>query len=532
MAGYVQNPLVWGHRGLQLDENGNAIQGTSAADEDLDRYQAMGAPVYQSGPRIRQDRIAATRDIGMGSLGMLKARAEGASTPAQDLAGRQTLGAVDAVRSGAATARGGAAYRAAAQRGAVAQGARIQAQGVQDQAALAARERADAAGQYYAASTAQRGAELGLATEQAKLDAGQRTANEGRDQFYEGLGYNTQKARTDQALGRSAADEAASNAARAQTLQEQAQARQQANQIASGVVGGVTGGLDAYAQGQNTKPQPRPAGGGIIRDNPYDTSDMRAKEDVGYITSDAQAKRDAYLLGRAHEGEQRREGKEVPYAFGGKPREGEEIVDRDDARGRQMQSFERHTRSGKPRDVTASNGGIPTSDMQKTVGGWGLRPDGSVANVTSDDEMRASGRWPAVAAPPAAPPAPPPAQEPEQPVAGYVSQLAGRARAMLSDMTSKEDAHGADMAQANRAMAPFSYAYKPGHAEEAGQAPGERNVGPMAQNMAADPVASTAIVERPDGMLAIDKDKALKLTMGGLSSLQSEVDALKKRKTA
>lgn len=86
------------------------------------------------------------------------------------------------------------------------------------------------------------------------------------------------------------------------------------------------------------------------------------------------------------------------------------------------------------------------------------------------------------------------------------------------------------MAGALRSMEPYSYEYKPSIAELEGQEQGERNVGPMAQRMAHDPIARTALVRRPDGYLAIDKSKALKLTMGGLASLQREVDELKGEK--
>jgi len=85
------------------------------------------------------------------------------------------------------------------------------------------------------------------------------------------------------------------------------------------------------------------------------------------------------------------------------------------------------------------------------------------------------------------------------------------------------------MREANRAMAPSAYQYKPEYTPP-GQKPGETNVGPIAQNMKADPVASTAIVTLPDGMLAIDKEKGLKLAMGSLASLQKQVDALARRK--
>jgi hypothetical protein len=75
------------------------------------------------------------------------------------------------------------------------------------------------------------------------------------------------------------------------------------------------------------------------------------------------------------------------------------------------------------------------------------------------------------------------------------------------------------------------YAYKPAYVAASGQAPGEVNVGPMANDMAKDPVARTAVMRDPDtGLLQIDKDKALKVVMGSLAAQQSQIDALKRSK--
>lgn len=82
----------------------------------------------------------------------------------------------------------------------------------------------------------------------------------------------------------------------------------------------------------------------------------------------------------------------------------------------------------------------------------------------------------------------------------------------------------AALASARRAMAPSAYTYKD-EFRPPEQKPGEVNIGPMAQSMAADPVARTAVKQDPQsGMLAIDRDKALKLVMGSLADLQSEMD--------
>lgn len=129
----------------------------------------------------------------------------------------------------------------------------------------------------------------------------------------------------------------------------------------------------------------------------------------------------------------------------------------------------------------------------------------------------------------------PPPRALEAPAQGGVAaQVAAAARAragsMRSDERSKTVSDHSPMAGANRAMEASLYRYKPGLGPST-QHEGEINVGPMAQNMAADPVARVAIVTEPDtGLLAIDKDKGLKLVMGGLASLQGEVDDMKKKR--
>lgn len=83
-----------------------------------------------------------------------------------------------------------------------------------------------------------------------------------------------------------------------------------------------------------------------------------------------------------------------------------------------------------------------------------------------------------------------------------------------------------DMADAMRSMDPAVYAYK-GKFTPPDQKPGEVNVGPMANKMAEDPVARTAIVrDDKSGMLAIDKTKLEKVIAGSLASLQHQIDDL------
>lgn len=193
-------------------------------------------------------------------------------------------------------------------------------------------------------------------------------------------------------------------------------------------------------------------------------SDSAAKEKVG---------REAYLLGRAHEMEARTTGKDVPFAHGGPPKKGEEIIDRD------------------PHMATdpAVN---PTLQAKKEA------PDDSTFSKFRHVMDRARA------------------------MAALPDSI--RSDAEAKKVLKKE----APLAESNRSMSASSYKYKEGLGPPE-QVPGEVNVGPMADNMAADDVARTAIKREPDtGLLMIDKDKGLKLVMGGLASLQKQVDAIAK----
>lgn len=78
-------------------------------------------------------------------------------------------------------------------------------------------------------------------------------------------------------------------------------------------------------------------------------------------------------------------------------------------------------------------------------------------------------------------------------------------------------------ANAARALKSEPYVYKPGMTPPE-QAPGELNVGPMAQRMAADPVAGTAVVKQPNGLLAIDIPKYTKVLGAVAAGQQEQID--------
>ncbi len=254
-------------------------------EAEKDRYRGMANPLYGSGPAIDHSVSDGSRGLSLDALSQLRARAQGAVTPAQRLAQQQTQGAVNGIASGAASIRGGAGARAAAARGAAATGARVGAQGAQDEQALRAREMADASNQYFGASSAQRDRDIGSATEQAKLDAQQRVANEQRSENYEGLAYGTQVENVNNARGASAEQASASNASRNAGLAEDAAAMGKIKDVGGAITGGAAGAGAAYEQTR----QPEKSGNPWDPDN-YSGSDPQMKRKIHAI-SDKEAAR-------------------------------------------------------------------------------------------------------------------------------------------------------------------------------------------------------------------------------------------------
>ncbi len=102
------------------------------------------------------------------------------------------------------------------------------------------------------------------------------------------------------------------------------------------------------------------------------------------------------------------------------------------------------------------------------------------------------------------------------------ARAAGQAEGLMAGMRQQMGAPSAVQGALERdptsaalaAMKPYSYEYKPG------MGPPGQNVGPMAQDMLSNPVTGTAI-NRDDetGLLALDRDRSLKLAMGGVGHL-------------
>lgn len=231
-------------------------------------------------------------------------------------------------------------------------------------------------------------------------------------------------------------------------------------------------------------------------------------------TSDPAAKRAAYLAGKQDGAEQARTGKPVQSPVAKPLGDGEELVVKKDG----APEVRQHS---TPTSRYISKDEIPPD----TIGIDMTQEDPFIRSAAS----QAKGEGRALAdggtsgyVPTAQPPAPP------------VPSAADRARAFARDIVRSDERtkdgfarpSDGEMAKAMRSMDPAVYAYKPEYSPP-DQKPGEVNVGPMANAMAKDPVARTAIVRDADsGMLAIDKTKAEKVIMGSLAALQHQVDEL------
>lgn len=237
-------------------------------------------------------------------------------------------------------------------------------------------------------------------------------------------------------------------------------------------------------------------------------SDVHAKEAAG---------RQGYLLGRAHAMEESKTGQPVPFAYGGAPKAGEDIVDMDPSAAKP------HTSAPLGR---ASSG----ITVQR------ISPEGQRAAVAGQEAAQQVAHNAASGIPAAL-------MTGQVPLAAGLALGAGTIQhslgigdvlgaqppptATTSDARAKAALTAEEpMASANRSQKGFSYAYKPGFTPPE-QEQGERNVGPIAQNMAADPVAATA-VKRDDksGMLMLDNAKLAKLHSASIASLQDQVDTL------
>jgi hypothetical protein len=635
---------------VSVDEYGRLrkVPGTSGAARARARYQGM-ADDQASAVQIDRSRSDESRGYQDSGLGYLRDASEGRNSQAVALGQQQARDGQMAQQSMAASVRGGAMARAAAARGTGIEGARLAARTAQSAQAARAGEMASARGQYAEGLGRQRGQDLGLASSQAQIEAEQNRQNTQNELFYERKGHEVTASDMGAALSRTAAENAAANAARSNAL---AEGQQSWENTKTGISVGASAGMGAVSAYQNAQK----------KNDDWTTSDARAK----YVLSDVVSKEPAGVLplyepdgyqlhvdrsgrgmyaaeapppdavsGASISGPAPRFSSAEPMQFERKAKSGGKKATRkrtDDEASREAAALLAQIQArneGWNRAPAAVEGArsrpmyapdvILSDNKTKLAAAWDRGHEAALADVEklqrmSPDEIRAitesrdrpenqiqaalavkgakargwdegyqsagtdaekkreaqrreaeldeaagprhrlgsvSPRMLEIAryqtAPakvmdrdpgghPIAPPeemraaAPMVVQRPERPQpAPAPSRFAG----IFSDEGAKDGKTSVEaMRAANRAMKPSAYAYKPEYLPGE-QAPGEVNVGPMAQNLARDPVASTAVKKDPKtGMLALDKDKSLKLVMGGLASVQEQIDRLEKRKGA
>lgn len=259
----------------------------------------------------------------------------------------------------------------------------------------------------------------------------------------------------------------------------------------------------------------------------------------GLMYSDARAKREVYIQGRLDGMQQARSGEQIAYPGGMKPLDphDEEFVVKADGtpeiRPTLAGTSKELDRGVKAAVVARDTGSMFDRDAQYFPTAGAAAAGHGAMSVDRDDQYMTPQAAPSLAQV-AADGASHGAAHGVKVVVLDPSMAAAMSRNsdyLRSDERSKTP-HMADvamMADANRSLKPSAYEYKPEFTPP-DQAPGEVNVGPMAQNMARNPLSATAVKRGPDGMLMVDKDKALRLALGSIGALQQQIDQLRGRK--
>lgn len=166
--------------------------GTSAFDQDVDRYRKMGQDGQARAPvQIDQTQGNESRGLEMGALGMLRAQGDGsAPSSAQIMSGRANQGAVQNAAQQVTAARGIGSSIAAAQ-GAGQQAGQAMLAGNAANADTRAAEISRGQGAYSGAAAGMRGQDIGVATADAGLAAQQRALNEAHQQGMERRAWDT-----------------------------------------------------------------------------------------------------------------------------------------------------------------------------------------------------------------------------------------------------------------------------------------------------------------------------------------------------
>lgn len=564
-----------------LDADGNVVQQgmASGADQATNRYQTMGSLAATRGPAFTGDYGAYNGAMGQAqdargsqqsALALQQQAAMGTAPSAAQLAGQNQLDAgLHAQLAGAASVGGSGLARAAAIQGAQNGAAAYQQQGANNLAVARAGEMAQARDAYQQGATGIRqgdyaGANLGLQKVGQQQQEGQydQSQNDATQLAYEGLGHAVQQDN----LGAQTQDYKTDEAQWATQAQIDANRTNSDIKEGIGIGGAVAKGVGGFLSDVFVKDVDGPIDNHVgygpeMRSSDWLSDNMPAREPSFSKLGDNQGYADSrkgqagYMFGGAPEAESgfaKNDYKndapgteDFVHAMGGDATlkgsgNGHDFDDR-------VQAFANPTGGAKEPQSFASRlaaalGSAAGSDAKAKPG------PGPGNNPPADDNASFSQRLAAALKGAAGEDVP--SDETAKDIMGgkqngglnssAMSVLSGNALgpideennvvqsgmsqggAMTSDRTAKVVRGTAPMTRAALSLASSVYRYKPQFTPP-DQHRGEVNVGPMAQNMARDPVARTAIERDPrTGKLAINQEKGLKITMGSVASLAKQ----------
>lgn len=558
--------------------NDQGLQYGGNAQGEAQRLQQQGSQMGERrAPRLNWKQADAygqqaqgARDSQSDAMSLAQAAAYGnAPSAAQMLSQNMLDQSLQSQMAGAASARGGSLAQAAAMRNAANQAGVMQQQGMNQIGAMRAQEMAQARGEYGQMAGAMRGQDFQaqqIAQQQQMMGAqnqlSQRQLNQQGQLAYEGMAQGAYGSQLNANMGVAGMQEQARQADIQRKWQSSENEKQFTRDLAGKVVGGAMGGAGFLMSDMRSK-QPVQLGMGPDMAIAMPGQEQGARPTAPGMTFAQGAGGFARAIGGALSGvnfrdtskpltpEQQEGG--LAKAIGGG-------MMLSDDRAKLAAAWDEGHRAAAE-DVRKLAGKSP--EELKTLGE--SRPLAAVVRDVKAgawDEGRTAPK--AVRQPvtfqrnPDGAPVPPPpaavkalaAAGPVAGVPGLLAQghvlgdnlgryiygdpgpvrdardVAAEGQMTTSDERAKDVGSGSGMADAARAMESSAYAYKPGM-EPPEQEPGEPNVGPMAQNMAANPVTATAVKKDPrSGLLMIDQSKMTKVLGGVVADQQKQIDQL------
>jgi|GEM_PF-2759751 len=511
----------WGGYAGRPDSPDNHGGTGNGAAQDANRYRNLGVAAANR-QAYQQNFDAANSDRNNAAYARLnqqdavrlqqEAAYGQAPSAAQSLSRNMLDQSLQAQMAGAASARGGSLAQAAAMRGAAQQAGAMQQQGMNQIGAMRAQEMAQARDAYMGAASQLRGQDYqsqALAQQQAGMqqqsELAQRQMNQQAQMGYEQMGWNTQNAQLGADMQKYGTDQGTRNQQRDRDFQHDEKWTDRLWNLGGSIVGGIGGMLSDEESkvpvlGGSAPMSPSSyamKGGGIdvmgtfraqneaidnMRRNPGGPAGA-AGSSAGGMLSDEQAKAPTGVMG---------------YEDGARiGPDGMGYVEKADPPSIVPSKFVAMQRDSEREGARPGDGGslakaamasvkpkAPAMDLDK----WA---DAELAKYRAENARLDRGE--------------------------YLGALASAA----------EQSRGGGMAEAAKAMASVPYAYKPG-LQPPGQEPGEVNVGPIAQNMAQNPITATAVKRDPaTGLLMLDQGKMTKVLGGVAASQQAEIDQLK-----